>query len=261
MTENKTRLDVYLVTTKGFSREYTRELIKSGLVLVNGKPALKPGRFVAETDDIKTEPVEMKYVGRGGYKLEKALEHFGIDLNGLCCADIGASTGGFTDCMLQNGAKKVYAIENGNGQLAQKLLSDSGVVSMEDTDIRTVFSLEPPPEFISVDLSFISVTKVVKNIASLLSENGSAVILIKPQFETGTGLTGKSGVVKDLKLHRKICTNIICEFENNGLFAAGLIPSPIKGKSGNTEYLLYCTKARQPGICADSLIRRLNPAV
>lgn len=235
------RIDVALKERFNISRQKARELIEADKVSVNGKPVSKPALNVDEDDKILIESSDiLKYVGRGGLKLEKALNAFGINPGGMICLDIGASTGGFTDCLLQRGADRVYALDVGTSQLAQSLRADSRVVSMENTDIRNV-QLETV-DFICMDVSFISVTKVMHKVSELLKDKGIAVILIKPQFEAGREYLSKNGIVKNFKVHKKVIREVIASADNCSLGTLGLIPSPIKGGDGNTEYLLYLVK-------------------
>lgn len=243
------RLDVYL-TEKGIcrSRSAAQQLIALGGVSVNGKTAVKNSLEITGSDIV--EIVELKlprYVGRGGQKLEKALELWQIGLNGKTCLDIGSSTGGFSDCMLQNGAARVFAVDVGSGQLAEKLRADSRVISLEQTDIRD-FSFDdydiPAAEFIGTDVSFISLKLVLPHIYRLLAENGTAVALIKPQFEAGRGSLSKKGIVRDEKVRLK-CVEDIRQFAGQcGFTVIGTATSPITGGDGNVEYLLAL---RKPG--------------
>ena len=233
----KKRLDAEVSRIAGWPRAYSAEIIRAGGVSVNGKTALKPAFSVNEGDRIEIAAREMKYAGRGGYKLEKALDFFGISVASLVCADIGASTGGFTDCLLQRGAARVFAIDCGSNQLAEKLRADPRVVSMENTNIRDVFALAEPIDFAAVDLSFISATKILANAAAVLSETGRAVFLIKPQFEAEPGIAVKSRLT-----HKKILSFVLAAMDSGGLKPLGLTHSPIRGGSGNIEYLAYCAK-------------------
>lgn len=240
------RLDVYL-TENGIckSRTAAQSLIKSGGVLVGGKVCMKPSADVTAAVEIVGE--QLRYVGRGGLKLEKALDYFGTDLNGALCIDIGASTGGFTDCMLQNGAAKVFAVDVGRDQLDGKLRADSRVVSLEQTDIR---NFDPEKygtvgaDFIGTDVSFISLKMIFPHIKRLLRVGGTACVLIKPQFEVGQSMCAdrsalnKKGIVRDEKIRLKIVEEIKTAAVENGLTVLGTAESPIKGGDGNTEYLL-----------------------
>ena len=238
------RLDVYL-TEHGFckSRTAAARLIEAGGASVNGKTAQKPSLSVSETDQISvSEEKKLKYVGRGGLKLEHAIEAFKLELNGKTCVDIGASTGGFTDCMLQNGAKMVCAVDVGTAQLDERLKNDPRVVSFEQTDIRE-FSLEQPVDFIGADVSFISQKLILPHIFRLLKSGGEAVVLIKPQFEVGKkSLLTKKGVVRDEGLRLKTVAEIKAFAEQCGFECIGCEISPITGGDGNIEYLLGLRK-------------------
>ncbi|MCD8108091.1 MAG: TlyA family RNA methyltransferase [Oscillospiraceae bacterium] len=239
------RLDHYLTSNGYFSsRERAKESIKNGEITVNGRVCTKPAFDVSDSERVDFIGTQLKYVGRGGLKLEAAINTFDINLSGLTCVDLGASTGGFTDCMLQYGAKKVYSIDVGHGQLAEKLLLDSKVINIEGTNVKEV-SLETTGEavdFVTADLSFISVRFAISAAVKILSENGKAVFLIKPQFEAGQASIGKGGIVKDKSAHVKVLKDIYSFLISNGFQVAGIIPSPIKGGDGNIEYLAYCTR-------------------
>lgn len=247
---SKERLDLLLVK-KGFfdSREKAKRSIMAGLVFVDGIREDKSGVKVREDALVEVKET-MKYVSRGGYKLEKAIDSFEIDLENKICLDIGASTGGFTDCMLQKGAKKVYAIDVGYGQLAWELRTDERVVCMEKTNIRYVKEedLEDEGDFASIDVSFISLSKVLKVVMNLLKENGEIVALIKPQFEAGREKVGKKGVVRDPKVHEEVIINVIEYGLTEYLYLKGLSYSPIKGPEGNIEYLAYFSKDKDESI-------------
>jgi len=239
------RLDVALVN-RGLveSREKGRALIMAGSVYVNGQKAFKAGESIKDGMNIEIRGAKLKYVSRGGLKLEKSLEVFPINLTDKVCADIGASTGGFTDCMLQNGAKKVYAVDVGYGQLAWKLRSDERVVNMERTNVRYLdFDLiQDKIEFVSIDVSFISLKLVLPVVYELLADGGELVALIKPQFEAGREEVGKKGVVRDASVHRSVIENITSFAYETGFCVKGLDFSPIKGPEGNIEYLMYVSK-------------------
>ncbi len=239
------RLDVELVN-RGLveSREKGRALIMAGAVYVDGQKAFKAGDRIKEGMNIEIRGSKLKYVSRGGLKLEKSVEVFPISLEGKVCADIGASTGGFTDCMLQNGARKVYAIDVGYGQLAWKLRSDERVVNMERTNVRYLdFELiEDDVNFISIDVSFISLKLVLPVAYELLSDGGELVALIKPQFEAGRDEVGKKGVVRDAAVHSSVIDTITTFSHEIGFTVKGLDFSPIKGPEGNIEYLMYLSK-------------------
>jgi len=239
----KERLDILLVKKNlAESREKAKAMIMAGNVFVDGEREDKAGTaFDEEKATIEIKGKTLKYVSRGGLKLEKAIQAFDIKLQGKICMDIGASTGGFTDCMLQNGAVKVYAVDVGRGQLAWSLRQDERVVCMERTNIRYVTRAEVPDliDFISVDVSFISLTKVLPVAVSLLSDDGHIVCLIKPQFEAGREKVGKKGVVRDKAVHMEVVEKIISHVKMLGLHVLNLDFSPIKGPEGNIEYLLY----------------------
>jgi len=238
----KERLDVLLVE-KGLvsSRERAKSCIMAGLVFVNGQRVDKAGTMVPAEGNIVVTGDSIGYVSRGGLKLAKALEHFTIDLTGKVMADIGASTGGFTDCALKNGAVRVYAIDVGYGQLAWSLRTDERVVNMERTNIRNVTTadLGQPLDFASIDVAFISLTKVLPVVKTLLSPLGIVVALIKPQFEAGRAKVGKKGVVKDPIVHIEVIENIVSASYELGFSVLGLTYSPVKGPEGNIEYLVY----------------------
>lgn len=241
----KERLDVLLVNKQlAPSREKAKAMIMEGIVFVNGVREDKAGASFPQTADIEVRGTTLKYVSRGGLKLEKAMEHFHISLEGKICMDIGASTGGFTDCMLQNGAKKVYAVDVGYGQFAWKLRQDSRVVCMEKTNIRYVTpeDIGEQLDFASVDVSFISLTKVLGPAKELLNDQGEMVCLIKPQFEAGREKVGKKGVVRDAAVHREVIERVIDFSEELGFRVKNLGFSPIKGPEGNIEYLVYLQK-------------------
>ena len=241
----KKRLDVLLVE-QGLadSREKAKAIIMSGIVYVDNNKEDKAGTTFEETARIEVRGNTLKYVSRGGLKLEKAMTHFGITLEGKVCMDIGASTGGFTDCMLQNGAVKVYSVDVGHGQLAWKLRNDERVVCMEKTNIRYVTpdDIDDVIEFASIDVSFISLTKVLPAVRELMTPGGEIVCLIKPQFEAGREKVGKKGVVRELSTHIEVVQMIVDYARANGFRTLHLSYSPIKGPEGNIEYLLHITK-------------------
>ena len=242
----KKRLDVIL-TERGLaeSREKAKAIIMSGNVFVKGQREDKAGAsFDENEEDIVVRENPLKYVSRGGLKLEKAVGEFGIDLDGLICMDIGSSTGGFTDCMLQNGAAKVYAIDSGTAQLAWKLRCDERVVCMEKTNFRyvTADQVKDPIDFASADVSFISLDKILPAAYPLLRDHARMVCLIKPQFEAGRDQVGKKGVVRDKKVHEAVIDKVIGVAEDNRLAPIGLTYSPIKGPEGNIEYLIFLEK-------------------
>lgn len=241
----KERLDVLLVE-RGFfnSRENAKRHIMAGIILVDNMPVDKPGTKVYIDSELRIKGKIMPYVGRGGYKLEKALESFNIDLNNSVMMDIGASTGGFTDCALQKGARKVFAVDVGINQLDWKLRSDCRVVNMEKTNIKevTLERIGEKVDFISTDISFISVLKIIPAVNLILKDNGNLVILIKPQFEAGKEKVQKGGIVKDSQVHRDVILKVLEKFEESGLYTWGLTYSPIKGGSGNIEFLAWLRK-------------------
>ncbi|MCD7846831.1 MAG: TlyA family RNA methyltransferase [Oscillospiraceae bacterium] len=239
------RLDYYLTSNGFFSgREHAKEAIKNGEISVNGTVCQKPALDVSDNDIIDFLGTKLKYVGRGGLKLEAAINEFGICLDGLTCADLGASTGGFTDCMLQYGANKVYSIDVGHGQLADKLLQDTRVVNIEGINVKDVSidTTDEKVDFVTADLSFISVKFAISAAGRILSECGKGVFLIKPQFEAGKSAISKGGIVKDKKAHIRVLEDIYSYLISSDFSVVGIIPSPIKGGDGNIEYLAYCTK-------------------
>lgn len=242
---DKMRLDV-AVFERGLAetREKAKALIMAGSVYLNGQKALKGGAAVKDTDIIEVRGAVNPYVSRGGLKLHKAVQNFGLLLEGCVCMDIGASTGGFTDCMLSNGAAKVYAIDVGYGQLAWKLRCDERVVNMERTNFRYVTHEQIPEQvdFASVDVSFISLRKILPVMRELLRDGGRAVCLIKPQFEAGREEVGKKGVVRDKGVHLSVIESILNFAPSVGMTVMGLDFSPIKGPEGNIEYLCYMKK-------------------
>lgn len=238
----KERLDVLLVQRAlAPSREKAKAMIMEGIVFVDGVREDKAGASFLDTAAIEVRGSTLKYVSRGGLKLEKAMNKFGISLEGKICMDIGASTGGFTDCMLQNGASKVYAVDVGYGQFAWKLRKDERVVCMEKTNIRYVTSSDigEPLAFASVDVSFISLTKVLGPAEKLLMEDGEMVCLIKPQFEAGREKVGKKGVVRDPLVHEEVIERVLSFSQKLGFSIKHLDFSPIKGPEGNIEYLVH----------------------
>ena len=243
--KKKERLDVLLVK-RGLaeSREKAKAIIMTGNVFVVEQREDKAGSTFAEDAQIRIKGTPMKYVSRGGYKLEKAMELWHVPLQDKLCMDVGSSTGGFTDCMLQNGAVKVYAIDVGTNQLAWKLRQDERVVSMEKTNIRYVTpeDIADPIDFSSIDVAFISLTKVLIPVWNLLENGGRVVCLVKPQFEAGREKVGKKGVVRDKKVHEEVVCHIMTYALSMGFEILGLSYSPIKGPEGNIEYLLYIEK-------------------
>lgn len=239
MSSDKERLDVLLASRYGISRSTAKEYIESGDVTVLGKPAIKPGERFDESAEIVLNAELPKYVSRGGIKLEKALVEFAIDVSGKVCLDVGASTGGFTDCLLQNGAKLVYAVDTGTEQLAEKLKADSRVISLEKTNITSLSaeSFSEKIEFVCIDVSFVSVLKILPSVFSII-EQGICVCLIKPQFEAGRKHLNKKGIVKDISVHKKVIEDIkeFCVLQ--GAKPIAVIQSPITGGDGNIEYLI-----------------------
>lgn len=227
------------------SRERATVLIKGGNISVNGKVCIKPSFSVEESDIIELSGNDLKYVGRGGLKLEKALAEFNICLENKICIDIGASTGGFTDCMLKNGASKIYAVDVGHGQLAESLKNNHKVINLEGTDIRNLFirDFEKPVDFISIDVSFISLKQILPKSLEFLSDDGIISALIKPQFEAGRQNINKNGIVKDKKTHIRILQDIDSFSRSIGLYPHKYIYSPVRGGSGNIEYLVKLTKS------------------
>ena len=241
----KKRLDVVL-TEQGLAetRQKAQAMIMSGIVYVNGQKTDKAGFGVTEDAAVEVRGSTLPYVSRGGLKLEKAMREFGLGLDGYICADIGASTGGFTDCMLQNGAVKVYAVDVGYGQLDWKLRSDPRVVCLERTNARYLTHEQVPdePDFASIDVSFISLKLILPAVYGILREGGHVVSLVKPQFEAGRDKVGKKGVVRDPSVHVEVLENFLLHAEESGFGVLGLTWSPIRGPEGNIEYLGYLEK-------------------
>ena len=262
----KERLDVLLVE-RGFfdSREKAKAVIMAGEVFVKGQREDKAGSKFDREAEIEVKGKVLKYVSRGGLKLEKAVEVYGLDLMDKTCIDIGSSTGGFTDCMLQNGAVKVYAIDVGTNQLAWKLREDKRVVSMEKTNIRYVTEDQIPEkaDFASVDVSFISLTKVLPAAINLLKDEAHMVCLIKPQFEAGREKVGKKGVVRDFSVHKEVIELVINFAIELNFLVKGLTFSPVKGPEGNIEYLLYIQKRdeRMDGAMVDKVLTDVDRVV
>ena len=257
----KERLDVRLVR-EGLarSREQAKEWVREGRVKADGVVQKKAGAMVLPEAKLEVAGDPLPYVSRGGLKLEKALEVFSISMEGRICLDAGASTGGFTDCMLQRGAAKVYAVDVGHGQLAEKLVQDARVVSIENTNVKDLSPqiIEQACDFASADLSFISLTKVLPAIASCLRQGAELVCLIKPQFEAGRDKIGKKGVVKDAKVHKQVLTQVTAFCEEQGLRVRQLTHSPIRGQEGNLEFLVHLVKKEEKGFEIDlpTLIQR-----
>ncbi len=244
------------------SREKARAMIMAGSVYVNGQKVLKAGTPVNPEDSIEVRGNINPYVSRGGLKLEKAMKVFPVTLDEKICMDIGASTGGFTDCMLQNGASKVYAVDVGYGQLAWKLRTDPRVINLERTNFRYVTKeqIPDPIDFASVDVSFISLKKILPVMRDLLKDSGKAVCLIKPQFEAGRENIGKKGVVRDRSVHESVVEDITAFALEAGFDLSGLDYSPVKGPEGNIEYLMYIIKSENPqmkcGVAVSELVEK-----
>ncbi|MCR5684662.1 MAG: TlyA family RNA methyltransferase [Lachnospiraceae bacterium] len=238
----KERLDVLLVNRRlADSREKAKAIIMAGNVFVGGQREDKAGSMFPDDAEIELKGVPMKYVSRGGLKLEKMVDKHGLKFDGAVCMDVGSSTGGFTDCMLQNGAVRVYAVDSGTNQLAWKLRSDERVISMEKTNIRYVTPdmIGEPVDFVSIDVSFISLTKVFEPVKELMKPDSRMVALIKPQFEAGREQVGKKGVVRDAKVHMEVIDRVLTYACGIGFHLLDLDYSPIKGPEGNIEYLAY----------------------
>ena len=244
----KMRLDVLLVN-RGLaeSREKAKAVIMEGKVFVKGQREDKAGSMFDEAAPIEIHGQKLRYVSRGGLKLEKAVAHFDLKLEGKICMDVGSSTGGFTDCMLQNGAAKVYAVDVGTNQLDWKLRSDPRVVCMEKTNIRYLLpeQIEEPPAFASIDVAFISLTKVLRPVRELLTADGQVVALIKPQFEAGRVKVGKKGVVREKSTHLEVIRQVLAYAWSIGFDILALEFSPIKGPEGNIEYLAWLQKTER----------------
>lgn len=235
------RLDKAVAKQANCSRERAKKLIEANAVLVDGNPCVKASEQIDEANVITVNTQAIKYVSRGGFKLEKAIERFDIMLNDMVCIDIGASTGGFTDCMLKHGAKKVYAIDVGREQLDGELAKDSRVINMEKTDIRSVTAevLGEKADFIGTDVAFISLTAALENVASLMKPGAKGVCLVKPQFEVGRERIGKNGIVKELKAHLFALKKVYDFLNEKGLAVVNADFSPIKGGDGNIEFI-FC---------------------
>lgn len=248
----KERLDILLVK-KGLcpSREKAKASIMAGIVYVDGQKSDKAGNMVDEDAEIIVKSNICPYVSRGGLKLEKSMKEWNLKLENKVCMDIGASTGGFTDCMLQNGATKVYAIDVGYGQLDYKLRIDERVVNMEKCNVRYLDpeTIEEPIDFISIDVSFISLKLIFPVCAKVLADDGQIVCLVKPQFEAGREQVGKKGIVRDKNVHKEVIENVIQYAADNGFYPVGLTFSPVTGAKGNIEYLLALSK--QENLCYD----------
>ncbi len=257
----KTRLDVLLVS-RGLSesREKAKAVIMAGNVFVNGQREDKAGSMFDDKVKIEVRGHKLPYVSRGGLKLEKAVKSFQLSLEGKICMDVGSSTGGFTDCMLQNGAAKVYAVDVGTNQLAWKLRTDERVVCMEKTNIRYLLpeQIGEPPQFASIDVAFISLTKVLLPVRELLTEEGEIAALIKPQFEAGREKVGKKGVVREKETHLEVIRQVISYAGSVGYEILGLDFSPVRGPEGNIEYLLHLRKNKEEA-CLSGCPEHIRP--
>lgn len=241
----KTRLDARLLELyPQYSRTQIQSFILQGKVTVNGKPAAKAGSAVLKTDDVQLKNEAPKYVSRAGFKLEHALSTFNVDVSGKTVLDAGISTGGFTDCLLQHGAKKVYGIDVGYGQVHEKIAQDPRVTVLERTNLRTYKHAGDPIDLITLDLSFISITKVLDTVLATLKPDGTLITLIKPQFEAGKGQVPRGGVIKDASQRDEIVQSVVQEIESSGLKCHGITQSPITGTSGNIEYLAVFRRIR-----------------
>lgn len=240
--DRKQRLDLLLVE-RGLveSRNRAQQLIRAGQVLVDQRVIDKPGMAVPSDADIRVRET-LPYVSRGGLKLEAALDTFGIDVTGMVIADVGASTGGFTDCLLQRGAKRVYAIDVGYGQLAWRLRQDERVVVMERTNARYLRRLPEPIDLVTIDVSFISLRLILPNAVRWLAPEGQIIALIKPQFEAGPEDVGKGGVVRDPRVHRRVLCDVLGFAQGHGVALRGLMPSPVTGPAGNVEFLAWLSR-------------------
>ena len=258
--KEKQRLDIALtILDPELTREKARSLIMDGKVFVDHEKALKPGQPVGEQNKIEIRGEKLKYVSRGGLKLEKAIDEFGINLENKICADVGASTGGFTDCMLQNGACKVYSVDVGYGQLAWKLRNDNRVINLERTNIRfiTKDQIPDPLDFISIDVSFISLKLVLPAVKDLLRHDGVIVALVKPQFEAGKDLVGKKGVVRSSETHQKVLETVFHYCIDADLNVTDLSFSPVKGPEGNIEFLIKIEKSNDSATIEIQNIERI----
>jgi 23S rRNA (cytidine1920-2'-O)/16S rRNA (cytidine1409-2'-O)-methyltransferase len=239
----KKRLDQLMHEQQSqYSRAQIQSWIMQGKVSVNGKVVNKPGTMIADDAVLSYAIEEPKYVSRAGFKLEKALDHFGIDVTGLTAMDAGLSTGGFADCLLQRGARKVYGIDVGYGQVHEKIRNDSRVLLKERTNLREVTDLGELVDLVTLDLSFISVLKVMDAVDAILAPNGTLIVLIKPQFEARKEEVGRGGIIKDAKIHAEVIDRVRTGIERYGFTCHGVIESPIAGATGNKEFLAYFTR-------------------
>lgn len=246
MAKIKKRLD-QLVQEKmpQYSRTQIQSWIMQGKVLVGGKPLTKAGTLVDEEADLELRVEEPKYVSRAGFKLEKALDHFGIDVHDLVVLDAGISTGGFTDCLLQRGAKKVYGVDVGYGQVHEKIVHNPHLVLLERTNLRTLDSVGEQVDLVTLDLSFISLLKIMDTVNKVLKETGQLVVLIKPQFEACREDVGRGGIIKDPKVHQEVIERVTSGIKQHGFDLIGVIDSPILGGSGNKEFLAYFKRSKK----------------
>ncbi len=249
MAKIKKRLD-QLVQEKmpQYSRTQIQSWIMQGKVLVEGKPLTKAGTLVDEEADLELRVEEPKYVSRAGFKLEKALDHFGIDVHNLVVLDAGISTGGFTDCLLQRGAKKIYGVDVGYGQVHEKVAHDPRLILLERTNLRTLDSVGEQVDMVTLDLSFISLLKIMDAVNKILTSTGQLVVLIKPQFEAGKEDVGRGGIIKDPKVHQEVIARVTQGIQQHGFDLIGVIDSPILGGSGNKEFLAYFKRRKNESV-------------
>lgn len=239
----KKRLDQFVQERyNNLSRTYIQSLIIQGKVSVNGQVITKSGTLIADDASLEVDYSEPKYVSRAGFKLEKALDHFGIDVRGLIVLDAGLSTGGFADCLLQRGAQKIYGIDVGYGQVHEKVSHDPRLIIMERTNLRYVTSLPELVDLVTLDLSFISVLLVMEAVCTLLKSDGKLVVLIKPQFEARREDVGKGGIIKNPAIHQEAIERVVSGIEQYGFLCEPVIESPIEGGAGNKEFLVYCKR-------------------
>lgn len=262
MSQKKQRLDVRLAEEGHYpSREKARVAVMAGLIFVDGERSDKPGTMVKPESNIEIRGSSLIYVSRGGLKLEKAIKSFGLDLNNRVVLDVGASTGGFTDCALRHGARLVYAVDVGYGQLAWQLRNDNRVVVLERTNIRylTKEALPEIPDFATIDVAFISLSKVLPRVGELLAEEAEGVALVKPQFEAGREKVGKKGVVRDPAVHVQVLDNVTALIAELGWLVGGLDYSPVTGPEGNIEFLIYFKKTgRQCDYSTNDLVAKAH---
>jgi len=245
MAKIKKRLDQLVQETMPqYSRTQIQSWIMQGKVLVEGKPITKAGTLVDEQADLELRVEEPKYVSRAGFKLEKALDHFGIDVHDLIVLDAGISTGGFTDCLLQRGAQKVYGVDVGYGQVHEKIARDPRLVLLERTNLRTLDGVGEQVDLVTLDLSFISLLKIMDTVNKVLKDTGQLVVLIKPQFEAGKEEVGRGGIVKDPHVHQEVIERVTSGIKQYGFDLVGVIDSPILGGSGNKEFLAYFKQSK-----------------